>query len=697
MIHALIFAAHLMLSATNAAATATAPTQDSAVFEQELERVQVKMGQGKWKSARSQLERSLEVHENQPYVLENLGEIELILKRCTYWESSGQLDLASLFKGELLSYTPMSGKIKLRYEEGEPHDFVVRDLALVHEMEFSGPYSIEVEGTDSHSYMVCVTPRSWFQVAYQPTFYLGTGSSNRSKAIERKVLIKSQQRNEDGTLIIDEETKEFTTKPNTKSTTAKVSVSSRTVSAYYNGKKRLTMRKPQDLWGSLAIPLGGPHGTITIEGNAEAFIKKKRDEAFDKGWKTFERGWKLKEHLPDWLVTRLASAGASRAGPGAELKQLSQDQIGIWNEAVRALEDENHEEVLNKTTALLAQTPDVPEVYLLRAQAHLGLRQREAAIGDLAPCAARFPNHAETMSLLARLYLVSGRFNDVIELVGKAVSAGLPPEEFQAISITANKAIHGPIWSEKHTYESRHYLVSSDISRERCRQVALELEATYRHVSQRMGVGEHQEGSKFQAFAFSGQASYLNYIEDVFEGHGEFTQGMYSSYLKQLLVLDSEPRETFMKTVRHEGFHQFFDSVLDAPPIWLNEGLAEYFASARTKQGSWRDGRLNEVRLSHLRTVPNKGVALQARMTKLSSFLQISQQEFMRKGQDNYAQAWALVHFLRHSSARNKAIYQELLAGLLAGDSNMVAIEKAFEGVDLQEMDRELQAYVNKL
>ena len=172
---------------------------------------------------------------------------------------------------------------------------------------------------------------------------------------------------------------------------------------------------------------------------------------------------------------------------------------------------------------------------------------------------------------------------------------------------------------------------------------------------------------------------------------------MYSSYLKQLLVLDSEPRETFMKTVRHEGFHQFFDSVLDAPPIWLNEGLAEYFASARTKQGSWRDGRLNEVRLSHLRTVPNKGVALQARMTKLSSFLQISQQEFMRKGQDNYAQAWALVHFLRHSSARNKAIYQELLAGLLAGDSNMVAIEKAFEGVDLQEMDRELQAYVNKL
>jgi hypothetical protein len=225
--------------------------------------------------------------------------------------------------------------------------------------------------------------------------------------------------------------------------------------------------------------------------------------------------------------------------------------------------------------------------------------------------------------------------------------------------------------------------------------VALELEETYRHVARRLGAGQHDETRKFQVFAFAGRASYLDYIEDVFGGRGESTQGMYSSYLKQLLVLDSEPRESFMHTVRHEGFHQYLDALLDEPPIWLNEGLAEYFAASRTPQGSWRDGRIEERRLSTLR---GEGAAAVRRpLTPLQDFFALEQEEFMRDGQHNYAQAWAFVHFLRHSTVQNEDRFQLLLKALLESESNALAIERAFGDCDLSELDAELARHVEKL
>ena len=44
-----------------------------------------------------------------------------------------------------------------------------------------------------------------------------------------------------------------------------------------------------------------------------------------------------------------------------------------------------------------------------------------------------------------------------------------------------------------------------------------------------------------------------------------------------------------LQTVRHEGFHQYLDRLVSNPPVWFNEGLAEYFEmrDARERE-SWR-------------------------------------------------------------------------------------------------------------
>jgi|GEM_PF-2512492 len=689
----MMIATVLLLCCASLAPAQEADAGKAREFEQALQRVQTRMERGDWKAARVQLEHALEAHAGGDYVLGHLGRIELALQRCAFWEDRGELDPVELLRGEVRRFNRGTAQLELHYEEGAPHDFEQRGLALVHAVEFSGPYSIEVEGRGTATVVVCATPESSIQVSFSRTFYLGRDHPKHGKPVERKVTVLSRLRGADGREVSEEQTKEFTTPARSQDQRFEVAVSDRRVTASFGGRRVISVEKPTDLWGSLALPLGGPQGTITIEGRAEVWLDRKRDESFRAGWAEFEAGWKLAEHLPPWMrealsgsaTTASSTSGASQAG--REPSELPQASIRIWNETVHALDARDFDTVLARTSELIEAEPEVPGVRFLRAQALFALKRRAEAIEALEPCRERFPAFLDGMSYLARLYLVSGRFADVEATIAAAVGAGVAPGELQAIAVTASKALQGPIWSEKHTYESRHYRVSSDISKERCRQVAHELEQTHRHISSRLRAGEHEQGRKFQVFAFAGQASYLDYIEDVFEGRGEFTQGMYSTYLKQLLVLDSEPRETFEHTVRHECFHQWLDSLVDEPPIWLNEGLAEYFAAARTPQGSWRDGRLNEQRAQHLRE--RRGA-----LTPLSVFLFLDPASFMRDGPDNYAQAWALVHHLRHSSVENRGRFERLMKGLLEGRPNEEVLEAVFPRSDLGRLERELADFV---
>jgi len=668
-----------------------------AVFEQELARATRKMEQGKWKSARVQLERALESHAEQPYVLGHLGQIELLLKRCTFWEAQGEIDVASYFKGELVSYSAATGKLKLRYREEGPHDFEQRGFARVHAVTFSGPYSIEIERRTGPSVVVCAEGQNSIQVGFGRVFHLGKKNPNHKKPTQRWCQVNATLVDEHGEKQRDEVRKDFTSKASLKEITYKVSVSADRVKATFNGKKVTSYKKPRDLWGALALPLGGENiGNVVVEGVATEWLERKRDEAFEEEWKGFEKTWKLEEHLPDWMNGALEGAPASAppASAGLEPSELSQDGIRLWNDAVRAMGAGDFEQVVEKTDELFEIEADVPKAAHLQAQAWFALRSKGRAIDVLEGLFARHPTDLEGVRLLARMYLISGRFQDVLATVQRAVAAGLAPTGLQDLSITANKGLHGPAWSEKHTYESRHYRVSSDLSHSVCRSVALELEETHRHVSRRLGVGQHDETRRFQVFVFAGKASYLDYIEDVFEGRGESTQGMYSSYLKQLLVLDSEPRDTLMHTVRHEGFHQYFDAILDAPPIWLNEGLAEYFAASRTPSGAWKDGRVDARRLGTLRgTAGSPGLAL----SPLERFFAQDQPSFMADAQRNYAQAWALVHFLRHSTVENEGRFDALMAALLEGQSNELAMRAAFGDADLEVLREALERYVQKL
>jgi hypothetical protein len=114
--------------------------------------------------------------------------------------------------------------------------------------------------------------------------------------------------------------------------------------------------------------------------------------------------------------------------------------------------------------------------------------------------------------------------------------------------------------------------------------------------------------------------------------------------------------------LRHEVTHAYLHSVLPNIPLWLDEGLAEYFEVPRGRHG------LNREHLQRILTqderdanavqssTPPRGVLNRPpNLARLESL----QDQFLP--QDDYAECWAWIHFLLESSPETKLLLREYL------------------------------------
>jgi hypothetical protein len=93
--------------------------------------------------------------------------------------------------------------------------------------------------------------------------------------------------------------------------------------------------------------------------------------------------------------------------------------------------------------------------------------------------------------------------------------------------------------------------------------------------------------------------------------------------------------------VRHESTHALLHVWLSSVPLWLDEGLAEYFEVARDERTS------HNPHLAHVRAVVRNG-----RLSRLEELEVVRNLDEM--GRDQYRDAWAWVHFLLHGPVEAK-------------------------------------------
>lgn len=134
--------------------------------------------------------------------------------------------------------------------------------------------------------------------------------------------------------------------------------------------------------------------------------------------------------------------------------------------------------------------------------------------------------------------------------------------------------------------------------------------------------------------------------------------GLYR-YADQRIVLWRQPQdsETF-RTLRHEVTHALLHEFVGAPPLWLNEGLAEYFEGLQTAGSGGRvAGNAWYAELLDLAGEGRIALALETLGAGPEAFRN------PRLAELYYAQSWALVDVLMASDS-GQAVLAELLADL---------------------------------
>ena len=104
--------------------------------------------------------------------------------------------------------------------------------------------------------------------------------------------------------------------------------------------------------------------------------------------------------------------------------------------------------------------------------------------------------------------------------------------------------------------------------------------------------------------------------------------------------------------LRHETTHGYVHAVVPTVPLWLDEGIAEYFELPRSTQGR------HDAHLAHLagRILEGTWQPSLERLEALGSAGAMSQ--------DHYAEAWCWVHWLLSTTPERRTLLQDYLADI---------------------------------
>lgn len=177
-----------------------------------------------------------------------------------------------------------------------------------------------------------------------------------------------------------------------------------------------------------------------------------------------------------------------------------------------------------------------------------------------------------------------------------------------------------------------------------------ELDELHHALSAMLGLPAAQEA--IQLYLFRDQASYEQYMNARYPR---------LPARRALFVKDRGPGMVFAfrspvfdVDLRHETTHALLHAVLPQVPLWLDEGLAEYFEVAPHKRAS-----------GHLHLVEMRDVVRSGYVPRLEALEVLDDVEQM--GRREYRDAWAWVHFVIHGPAESRHELTAYVADLRSG------------------------------
>lgn len=192
-----------------------------------------------------------------------------------------------------------------------------------------------------------------------------------------------------------------------------------------------------------------------------------------------------------------------------------------------------------------------------------------------------------------------------------------------------------------------------------------------------------------RVMAFRSSGRFLPF-RDALAGPGTDKTGVFATTNFTNYILLDGSKKRLRQMMRHELTHLFMSNSFDTAPLWVNEGLAEFYETL----GVQGDGLL--IGSPHPRTVQ---LLRRERFLPIREILEMtgSAEEFRSgpRAEVIYAQSWAMIHYLLVARQDGQEQLRDYLALLLEGRDQNEAFERAF-GRSPEELEKEVSAYVRR-
>jgi len=193
-------------------------------------------------------------------------------------------------------------------------------------------------------------------------------------------------------------------------------------------------------------------------------------------------------------------------------------------------------------------------------------------------------------------------------------------------------------------------------------------------------------------FLFADERSFAPYRDAAFPGQGraEGINGAFLSGEEQNVILLRGDAANVDRTVYHELAHYFVNNSLPSLPLWVREGLADYYSTFRVSKDGIDIGLPVDSHVTWLRREP-----LVPLRELVSVTLQSPMYNERRRAGAFYAQSWALVHYLLRGNQERRPQFFRYLQLTNAGEPLHEAFTAAF-GIPYAKLEQELRDYVRK-
>lgn len=237
-------------------------------------------------------------------------------------------------------------------------------------------------------------------------------------------------------------------------------------------------------------------------------------------------------------------------------------------------------------------------------------------------------------------------------------------------------------------YETAYYVVYTDLDESQVKESALRITAMAEEYADRTRGFAGAIRNKFPFFLFRDKQQY--YAAGGMRGSAGVFDGS-----RLMAIAGDDLSDSTWHVVQHEGFHQFAHAVIGGDlPMWVNEGMAEYFGESLWTGDHMFSGVIPPGRLARVKKALEAGA-----FPSIPTMLGMTNRTWnMRLRIENYDMAWMLCHFLAHGdNGKYQKAFGTYISLLSRGKTHDKAWADTFGAGDNAAFDKAWRDYWMKL